>query len=82
MPRTWALVWLAGAHRAVAPGTAAPEAWRARWAADAERFGTPELPATLEDDPTVGASTDRAGTQADDASRRVIDQVVARLENA
>ncbi|MBF6606022.1 MAG: acetoin utilization protein AcuC [Chloroflexi bacterium] len=80
VPRAWALVWLAGAHRVVAPGTATPETWRARWAAEAERFGTPELPATLEDDPAVGASVDRRSKLADDASRRVIAEVVARLE--
>ena len=37
VPRSWALVWLAQAHRDI-PDTTPPR-WRARWAADAEAFG-------------------------------------------
>ena len=45
VPRMWALVWLAGAHRRAPDAT--PVAWRERWAAEAEAFGTPGMPATL-----------------------------------
>ncbi len=50
VPRAWSLVWLAGAHRAVPEET--PEAWRERWAADAQRYGQAPLPATFDDPPT------------------------------
>ena len=80
VPRAWALVWLACAHRTPAPGSPTPAAWRDRWAEAAVRFGTPGLPELLDDDPSVGASTDRLAAVADGASRRVIDEVVARLE--
>ena len=43
VPRSWALVWLAQAHRAVPP--AVPVAWRERWqaaAADFDQGGLPE----------------------------------------
>ena len=77
VPRMWALVWLAGAHRAAPDAT--PVAWRDRWAPDAEAFGTPGMPERFDDDAAVGASSDRPGILADDASRRTIDHVVARL---
>ena len=66
VPRSWALVWLAGAHRE--PPDAVPEAWRARWADEAARYrGTP-LPSTFSDDP--GPPDDRDRTAAD-AARRI-----------
>src|SRR4051794_25704941 len=37
VPRTWSLVWLAGAHRE--PPAATPVEWRERWAAEGARFG-------------------------------------------
>jgi acetoin utilization protein AcuC len=36
VPRAWALIWLAQAHREVPAET--PREWRARWAADAVRY--------------------------------------------
>jgi len=49
VPRSWALIWLAMAHREVPPAT--PEAWRDRWASEAERHGQTPLPALLLDPP-------------------------------
>lgn len=77
VPRTWALVWLAGAHRPTPDAT--PATWRARWAAQADAFGTPGMPERFEDEAHVGAEHDCQGQIADAASRRTIEQVVARL---
>ncbi len=79
VPRTWALVWLAGAHRA-AP-EAIPAAWRERWVADAEAFDTPGMPGRFEDELDVGAGHDRQSQIADGSSRRTIEQVLARIRH-
>jgi acetoin utilization protein AcuC len=50
VPRTWSLVWLAGAHRDVPAET--PEAWRDRWTEEAQRYGQAPLPRTFDDPPT------------------------------
>ena len=42
VPRSWSLVWLAGAHREVP--AAIPPAWRERWAGEALRYGQAPLP--------------------------------------
>ena len=42
VPRSWAIVWLAQAHRAVPDET--PPAWRTRWTEPAEAFGQAPLP--------------------------------------
>ena len=47
VPRVWALVWLAQAHRDVPPET--PPDWRARWARDAARHHQGPPPVTLLD---------------------------------
>jgi acetoin utilization protein AcuC len=52
VPRAWAHVWLAGAHRE-APNRL-PVAWRERWAGESARFGDPSLPETLDDAPNAG----------------------------
>ena len=52
VPRAWAHVWLAGAHRE-APNRL-PIAWREQWAGESERFGDPSLPETLDDAPNAG----------------------------
>lgn len=52
VPRAWAHVWLAGAHRE-APDRL-PVAWRERWAGESARFGDPSLPDTLDDAPNAG----------------------------
>jgi acetoin utilization protein AcuC len=56
VPRSWSLVWLAGAHLAVPPAT--PVAWRERWEAEAGRYGQSPLPATFEDGPNAGVELD------------------------
>jgi acetoin utilization protein AcuC len=77
VPRAWALVWLAGAHRT--PPDATPAAWRERWGTAAEAFGTPGMPARFDDDPAVGTTGERVASLADAASRRAIEHAVARL---
>ena len=52
VPRSWSLVWLAGAHREV-PATT-PPAWRDRWAAEAARYGQAPLPEPFDDAPNAG----------------------------
>ena len=47
VPRNWALVWLAQAHRDVPVAT--PQAWRARWAAEAEGHRSGPPPALMLD---------------------------------
>jgi acetoin utilization protein AcuC len=47
VPRSWALVWLAQAHRDVP--TATPGGWRARWAAEAEQFDQAPPPVAMID---------------------------------
>jgi acetoin utilization protein AcuC len=58
VPRTWALTWLAGAHREVPAST--PEAWRARWAEEAARYGQAPLPERFDDEPNAGLPLDGA----------------------
>ena len=53
VPRSWALVWLAQAHRAVPRTT--PEEWRERWAPAAEAFGLAPLPVDFIDPPRTVA---------------------------
>jgi len=56
VPRSWSLVWLAGAHREVPAAT--PEAWRERWAGEASRYGQAPLPPAFTDPPNAGAPRD------------------------
>ena len=56
VPRTWALTWLAGAHREVPSAT--PEAWRARWADEAAGYGPAPLPERFDDEPNAGIPYD------------------------
>jgi acetoin utilization protein AcuC len=60
VPRAWAHVWLAGAHRE--PPDRLPDAWRERWAAESARYGDPSLPETLDDAPNAGIAA--GGSQA------------------
>ena len=53
VPRSWALVWLAQAHREP-PATTPPE-WRERWAEAAEDFGQGPMPVDLVDPPRTVA---------------------------
>lgn len=68
VPRAWTLVWLAAQH-ADQSGTI-PEAWRSRWAADAERYGQTPLPTSLEDLPNAGLPVDAAQAAADRQAAR------------
>ena len=63
VPRMWSLVWLAALHAEASLPT--PEAWRRRWAAEAEQYGQAPLPAWLEDEPNAGRPMDAAGDAAD-----------------
>jgi hypothetical protein len=56
VPRSWSLVWMAGAHREVPDRT--PEAWRERWAAEGARFGQTPPPAAFTDPPNAGLPVD------------------------
>ncbi len=73
VPRAWALTWLAGAHREAPVPT--PAAWRERWSAAAEAFGTPGMPATLEDRPNAGRPVDAGQRAAEAASLAVLARV-------
>src|SRR3954470_22906428 len=56
VPRTWSLVWLAGAHRDVPAAT--PPAWREAWADEAARSGQTPMPETFTDAPNAGEPID------------------------
>ena len=49
VPRSWAIIWLAMAHREVPPET--PSEWRERWAQAAEAFGQSPPPVEIIDAP-------------------------------
>ena len=53
VPRSWALVWLAQAHREVPAQT--PTDWRERWAEAADAFGQGPPPVDLVDPPRIVA---------------------------
>ena len=77
VPRSWSLVWLAGAHRDVPSET--PSAWRERWADEAGRYGQSPLPGTFEDPPNAGIPFDAAQGAAEDLSRETARTVGASL---
>lgn len=81
VPRAWAHVWLAGAHREVPSAT--PAAWRDRWADEAARFGQAPLPSAFDDAPNAGEPFDATQAAAEARSRattlRVRRLVVPRL---
>jgi ribosomal protein S18 acetylase RimI-like enzyme len=64
VPRTWALTWLAGAHREVPETT--PPAWRERWATEAARYGQAPLPERFDDEPNAGLAVDTAQPAAEE----------------
>lgn len=68
VPRAWAHVWLAAAHRD-APERL-PGEWRDRWSDEAARYGDRHLPATLDDPPNAGLPLDVAQDAADSRSRQ------------
>jgi acetoin utilization protein AcuC len=70
VPRSWSLVWLAGAHRDAPSET--PAAWRERWADEARRYGQAPLPLTFDDPPTA----------PDAASARSIEGTIEAVRSA
>jgi acetoin utilization protein AcuC len=56
VPRAWAHVWLAGAHREVPHQL--PADWRDRWADEAARYGDRSLPEAFDDPPNAGLAFD------------------------
>ncbi len=75
VPRAWALVWLAGAHRE--PEAATPPAWRDRWAIDAASFGTPGMPDTFLDQPNAGRPVSPTQVAAERTSLETLARVRA-----
>ena len=73
VPRTWALTWLAGAHREPDPET--PVAWRDRWEGEAGAFGTPGMPRTFLDEPNAGQSLGAQQVAANEASLATLERV-------
>ncbi len=73
VPRTWALTWLAGAHRE--PDGETPFAWRATWAREADDFGTPGMPATFLDEPNAGQPVGTQQAAANEESLRTLARV-------
>ena len=73
VPRTWALTWLAGAHReapeAIDPG------WRDRWLADAAAHGQDPPPSTFNDLPNAGLPDSELQRLAESRSSATIAQV-------
>jgi acetoin utilization protein AcuC len=77
VPRTWALTWLAGAHREVPAAT--PVEWRDRWAAQADAYGTPGMPATFLDAPNAGGELGPGQLAAEARSLEVLARVRAAV---
>jgi acetoin utilization protein AcuC len=76
VPRTWSLVWLAGAHREVPAET--PATWRDRWAGDGARYGQAPPPTSFEDPPNAGLDLDATQARAEARSLETL-AVVRRL---
>jgi acetoin utilization protein AcuC len=74
VPRTWAHVWLAQNHAAVPDRL--PDAWRHRWAADAERYGQSPITTSLDDPPDAGLRRHPADDAADARAPRIAEEVL------
>jgi acetoin utilization protein AcuC len=70
VPRSWSLVWLAGAHRAVPNRT--PEAWRDRWAAEGARYGQSPPPEAFTDPANAGEPYDGGQALAESRSTATV----------
>jgi acetoin utilization protein AcuC len=83
VPRAWAQVWLAGAHRAVPQRL--PEDWRERWAGEGERYGQAPLPEMFDDPPNAGLRYEpmeqRADERAPAIAERVLELVLPHLRS-
>ena len=78
VPRTWSLVWLAGAHREPPPET--PLEWRERWATEAGRYGQAPPPATFADLPNAGVPVDELQREAERLSAETADVALGGLD--
>lgn len=78
VPRSWALVWLAQAHREVPEET--PEAWREAWAEESAAHGQGPPPRALID-PLGTVKPDPAGSvmQARETAAQALDQALRLL---
>ena len=65
VPRSWALVWLAQAHRE--PPVETDAAWRARWEDEAQTFGQAPIPEPFLD-PAGLVAADKADLRATNAT--------------
>jgi acetoin utilization protein AcuC len=81
VPRAWAQVWLAAAHRAVPEEV--PQAWRDRWADAAAEHGQSPVPTTFDDPPDAGLRRgpmeDRADARAREVARQALDGALELL---
>lgn len=78
VPRSWAIVWLAQAHRDVPAET--PLAWRERWATDAEDFGqTPPPIAFIDAAGSVAPDSHELVARNHEAAARSLEQALADL---
>jgi len=75
VPRTWALTWLAGAHREAPAET--PFDWRQHWEMEAGSYGTPGMPAAFLDAPNAGQAVGASQAAAEERSLVVLDRVRA-----
>jgi len=66
VPRAWANVWLAGAHRDVPDRL--PAEWRDRWADEAARYGDRSLPEAFDDPTNAGLPFDAEQRDAETRS--------------
>ena len=71
VPRAWAHVWLAGAHREVPDRL--PAEWRERWASESARYGDPSLPEAFDDEPNAGQPPTPNQAAAEERSRQTAD---------
>ncbi len=78
VPRSWALIWLAQAHREV-PGSM-PDAWRSRWSREAQRYDESPLPERFIDGPD-SAPAEPAGARERNAhtAQLALDQALELL---
>jgi acetoin utilization protein AcuC len=81
VPRSWAIVWLAQAHRPLAVET--PPAWRDRWAAAAAAFGQAPPPEHLIDPPgTVEPEPDALTTRNQGTAPAALAEAMRLLDRA
>lgn len=71
VPRSWSLVWLAGAHRPTPDRT--DEAWRQRWESEAGQYGQAPLPIAFDDPTNAGLLLDTTQLAAETRSRATAD---------